>query len=306
MLIGNSPQINKIKKYCNQLAKIEDSFLIIGESGTGKKAIVREIHNKSSHKNHQLVFLNCSTLGNTINDSDLYSKTDIKDENTGIFERVYKGTLCLENVDEIPSTYQKLFFNVLKEKKYVNPYSKRKHDVTFRICAITTNYTIKSQDNIRKDLLSLLDNHTIIVPPLKERKQDIPSLFTYFLEQTCEENNKEIPDIPENLYESIIDYNWPGNVTELKKSVENIVLMSKNDELDTSYLPFEVKKHPLEYMIGYNLPEAVDEVEKYLITKTMKRYAGNQTSAAKALNISEGTLRYKMKKYGLNRKSFKD
>jgi len=302
MIVGNSPQIKKIKKYINQLAKVDDSFLIIGEPGTGKKTIVEEIHNKSKHKNQQLKFLNCSSLGNTISNSDLYSKAN---KDTGIFEQVHKGTLCLENIEEIPSTYQKLFFNLLKENKYVNPYSKEKINVTFRIAALTTDNSIKSNNNIRKDLLSLLDNHTIIIPSLKERKQDIPSLFTYFLEKFCKEHKEPIPDIPENLYESIIEYNWPGNVEELKKSVQNILLMSTDDELDTSYLPFEVKKHPLEFMVGYNLPEAVDEVEKYLIIKTMKRYAGNQTNAAKALNISEGTLRYKMKKYGLNRKSFK-
>jgi len=306
MLIGQSPQIKKIKKYVNQLAKINDSFLIIGESGAGKKTIVKEIHKKGKQKNHQLIFLNCSSLGDTLTNSDLYSKTNKEDKKIiGIFEQAHKGIICLENIDETPSKYQKLFYNILKEKKYVNSFSQEKINVTFRIVALSTNYYIKSsKETIRQDLLSLLDNYTIMVPPLKERKQDIPPLFNHFLEEICKDNKKNLPNIPENLIESIIEYNWPGNVTELKKSVQNILLMSPKDELDTAYLPFEVKKHPLEFMVGYKLPDAVDEVEKYLITKTMKRYAGNQTKAAESLNVSEATLRYKMKKYGFSRKSF--
>ena len=305
MIIGQSPHIKKIKKYINQLAKTNDPFLLIGEPGTGKKTIVKEIHDKSRQKNYPLVFLNCSSLENTITQSDLY--TNSSKENIGIFEQVQKGTLCLENIDETPDSYQKLFFNLLKEKKYVNPFSPEKINVTFRIVALTTNYYIKSsKESIRKDLLSLLDNYTIIVPPLKERKQDIPLLFNYFLQEICKEQNRDLPNIPENLFESIIEYNWPGNVAELQKSVQNILQMSPEEELDTNYLPFQVTKHPLEYMTEYNLSDAVDEVEKFLITKTMKRYAGNQTDAARVLKISEGTLRYKMKKYGFNRKSFKD
>lgn len=305
MIIGQSPHIQKIKKYITQLAKINDPFLVIGEPGTGKKTIIKEVHEKSRQKKYPLIFLNCSSLENTITKTDLY--TDRSKGNTGLFEQVQKGTLCLENIDETPDSYQKLFFNLLKEKKYVNPFSEEKIDVTFRMVALTTNYNIKSGTHmIRKDLLSLLDNYTIIVPPLQERKQDIPLLFNYFLQEICKEQNRNLPDIPENLFESIIEYNWPGNIAELQKSVQNMVQMSPPHELDTSYLPFEVKKHPLEYMAEYNLSDAVNEVEKYLITKIMTRYAGNQTDAARALNISEGTLRYKMKKYGFDRKSFKD
>lgn len=300
MIIGQSPQIKKIKKYVNQLAGTDESFIIIGEPGSGKKTIAREIHKKSKRKNNNLILLNCSSLGTTTTESDLFNVN-------GIFKQVENGMLCLEKIEETPSEYQKLFFNLLKDKKFVNPLSKEITAVSFRTVALTANFTIKSDDNgIRKDLLSLLDNYTITVPPLKNRKQDIPLLFNYFLEEICKDNNKSLPDVPENLIESIIGYNWPGNVAELEKSVQNILSMSPECELDTAYLPFEVKKHPLEFMVGYNLPDAVDEVEKYLITKTMKKYAGNQTYASKALKISEGTLRYKMKKYNFDRKSFKD
>ncbi|MFO7891243.1 MAG: sigma 54-interacting transcriptional regulator [bacterium] len=306
MIIGHSPQIEKIKNYVNQLADTDESFLLIGEPGTGKKTIVKEIHQKSNRKNDPLIYLNCSSLGAAITESDLFSKNNTEESN-GIFDQIQNGILCLENIDETPSEYQKLFFSMLKDKKFVNPFSKEKTTVTFRTAALTTNHNIKSSDDIiRKDLLSLVDNYTITVPPLKDRKQDIPLLFNYFLEKTCNENKKDLPVIPENLIESIIGYNWPGNIAELEKSVQNILSMSPEGELDTAYLPFEVKKHPLEFMVGYNLPDAVDEVEKYLITKTLKRYAGHQTYAAKALNISEGTLRYKMKKYNFDRKAFKD
>lgn len=308
MIIGQSPEIKKLKKFIIKIAKNNESALIIGEPGTGKKLTVSEIHKRSTKKNKPLIFLNCSAIGDNITESDLYgvkqSNKDYTKRKIGVLEQANDGILCLENIDELLPKFQKIFFNIFSEKKYKNPETGQIHAADFQIFALTSDMNIKSNNTIRSDLLSLIDNFTIFIPSLRKRKQDILLLFNFFLENKCKDLKKDLPETDETIFESLIEYNWPENILELRKTVYNLVQMSENNILDSQYLPFVVKKHPLNFMKDHGLPQALAQVEKYLISLTLKRFAGNQTKAAESLNISEATLRYKMKKFGFSRKSF--
>ena len=308
MLIGQSPEIMKTKKMIREVAKTNESALIIGEVGSGRKHVAREIHHRSRLKNRPFIVLNCTAVGDTITDADLFgAKIEGSrgvERRIGLLEQAKRGILYLENVDELNPEFQQKFFNILKEKKFKKLDENVFINIDFRVIAASTDEQLPKKDALRRDLLTMLSGFTIRIPPLRKRNQDIPYLFTHFLEKYCEEFKREMPTVSAELFESLIEYEWHGNVQELKNAVRNLVIMSPEKELSIEYLPFEVKKHPFEFLGDRNLPEAVSEVEKWFIKKSLRRFAGNQTKAARALNVSEAALRYKMKKYGLSRKAF--
>lgn len=308
MLSGQSPEVSKIKKLVREIAKTNDNALITGEVGTGKKHIALEIHGRSRQKNKPFVEVNCSAIGETIFEEDLYgAKIDGPlgiERKIGLLEQAKRGTLYMENIDELKQEFQQQFFNILRERKFRKSGEKEIVDVTFRVIASTTDNQIVNKDTIRRDLLSLLSMFTVHVPPLRDRQQDIPILFAEYLQKFCEEFNRELPDVPRDLFHSLMEYEWKGNIGELKTAVRNLVIMSPEGEVSIEYLPFEIRKHPFEFLEGRDLPDAISEVERYLIKKSLRKYAGNQTKAARHLNVSEAALRYKMKKYGYSRKTF--
>ena len=308
MVIGQNPDIMKIKKLIREVAKTNDNALIIGEVGTGKKLAAQEIHRRSKQKNKSFVIINCSAVGDTITEADLYGQKIEGprgvERKIGLLEQAKRGILYLENINDLSNEYQQKFFNIFSEKKFKKAGSKEFITVDFRIIASSSDPDILKKETIRKDLLSMIDKFILYIPPLRDRKQDIPYLFSHFLEKYCIEFSHAIPPIPPEIFDSLMAYEWNGNVSELKNTVRNLLLMSPEDKLSIEYLPFEIKKHPLEFLEGRDLPAAVGEVEHYLISKALRKFAGNQTKAAKSLNISEAALRYKMKKYRLSKKDF--
>ena len=308
MFVGQSPQTMRIKKLIREVAKTNDNALLIGDIGSGKKHAAKEIHKRSRQKNRPFVVLNCTAIGDTINDGDIFGETIQSslgvERKIGILEQAKKGFLYLDNLQDLSPEFQQKFFNILRERRFQKPGERKVTDVTFRTFAGTCSANLGKNDSFRKDLLALLSTFTIRIPKLNDRKQDIPFLFTHFLEQYCEEFSREIPAVPAELFESLMEYDWRGNVHELKNAIRNLVLMSPEGTLSVEYLPFEVKHHPFENLVGKELPDAISEVEGYLIKRALARFAGNQTKAAHALNVSEAALRYKMKKYGLTRKAF--
>lgn len=308
MFVGQSPQSTKVKRLIREVAKTNDHVLLVGEVGAGKQHAAKEIHKRSKQKNRPFVTLNCTAVGDTITEGDILGQVLEGqlgvERKIGILEQCHKGILYLENVQDLPAEYQVKLFNIIKEGRFQKPGETRFTPLTLRVFAATTDADLSKNEAFRKDLLSLLSSFVIAIPRLMERKQDIPFLFTHFLETYCEEFDKELPAVPAELFESMMEYHWNGNVQELKNAIRNLVLMSPEGTLSVEYLPFEVKHHPFEGLVGKELPDAISEVEGYLIKRALARFAGNQTKAAHALNVSEAALRYKMKKYGLNRKSF--
>ncbi|MFQ5602386.1 MAG: sigma 54-interacting transcriptional regulator [bacterium] len=303
--IGNSPEAKKIKRAIKKFSKVASHILIVGDTGTGKKFIAKLIHSLSTKKNRPFVELNCSALGITMDKQDLYGE-EIKNDGTiqrtiGILEKANRGILYLKNVSDLDADFQFELLQVFREKRFRRIGGSEIIPLEVRIIS-STDQDIEHDvetGKFRKDLYYLLNALSISVPPLKETKQDIPELFIYFLKRYCEENEVEIPAVPAEIFESILEYDWRGNAHELKNCVENLVMMSPNGELSTDYLPFEIKRHPLDFIEVSNLKRVISDVETYLIKKALVKFAGNQVKAARLLGIPEATLRFKMKKYAI-------
>ena len=301
-IIGSSPEAKRLRRAAKKLSKIDSNILIIGETGTGKEFIARQIYSLSARRNHAFVEVNCAALGKTIETKDIYG--EVKgggQETSGLLERVNGGILFLDNVGDMNSEYQEEFFRIFHDRKFKKVGGRESIEVDMRVFS-TSNRNLSSDvedGKLKKELYYMLNTLTLPIPPLRDRKQDIPELFSYFLKKYCEEQGREEPAVKSEIFESILEYDWKGNVRELENTVQNLLMMSPEAELSTDYLPFRIKKHPLDFLEPTNLKGKISEIEIYLIKKALGRYGGNQVKAAKLLGVPEATLRFKMKKYAI-------
>ncbi len=302
---GNSPEAKRINRAIRKFAKAENNILIVGDTGTGKEHTARKIHALSARANRPFVVLNCSALGYTLERRDILGAETEHAGNIqrtiGLLEKANRGVLFLDNIDDLPEPYQFELLQVLREEKLRRIGGTENIAIDVRVISTATGDIEEKieKDEFRKDLYYALKSLSINIPALKTRKQDIPELFIFFLKNYCKQNELEIPAVPAEMFESILEYDWKGNVRELKNCVENLVMMSRNGELSTEFLPFEIKRHPLDFLEVKNLKGVISEVETYLIKKALGKYAGNQVKAARQLGIPEATLRFKMKKYAI-------
>lgn len=302
-IVGNSPEAKRLRRAVKRLSKIDSNILIMGETGTGKEFLARQIYLASPRKSRSFVEINCSAIEKTIEKRDMYGEDTEKDQammrTIGLLERAHKGVLFLNNIGEMDIEFQYEFLQILNDKKFRRLGGKENIPLDIRVISTIDRDMTQELDSgkFRKDLFYLLNTLTIHIPPLRERRQDIPELFIYFLKKFCAEIKKEIPAIPSDIFESILTYEWKGNVRELENTVQNLVMMSPEGELSPDFLPFKIKKHRLDFMEPKNLKGWVSEVETYLIEKALQKFGGNQVKAARLLGIPEATLRFKMKKY---------
>ncbi|MDZ7331648.1 MAG: sigma 54-interacting transcriptional regulator [candidate division KSB1 bacterium] len=302
LIIGSSPEAKRLKRAVRKLAKIDSNVLIIGETGTGKEFIARQIFSLSPRRNHQFVEVNCSALGKTISLKDLFGEEHPDGSTTiGLLEKANNGILFLDNIADMNYEFQDEFLQVLRDKKFKRLNGNEMINATMRIIA-TSDHDLTPEiesEKFRKELYYLVNMLTLQIPPLRERKQDIPELFTFFLRKYCQEEGREEPAVQSEIFESIMEYDWKGNIRELENTVKNLLLMSPEGELSAEFLPFRIKKHPFDFLEPRNLKAVISEIEIYLIKKALKRFGGNQVKAARLLGVPEATLRFKMKKYAI-------
>ena len=301
--IGTSPEAKRINRAIRRYSKSEGNVLIVGETGTGKEFTARQIHAQSSRKNRPFITVNCSALGYTIDKAELFGDESEEagtiQRTIGLLEKANRGVLYLDNVCDLSPEFQFEVLQVIKEQKFRRIGGKENIKLDVRIISSCDHdMEVAIEDSLfRKDLYYHLKALSVNLTPLKDRKQDIPELFVYFLKMYCEEQEKDIPAVPAEIFESILEYDWKGNIRELRNCVENLVMMSPEGELSPAFLPFEIKRHPLDFLEIKNLKGVISEVETYLIRKALTKFAGNQVKAARLLGIPEATLRFKMKKY---------
>jgi transcriptional regulator with PAS, ATPase and Fis domain len=291
-----------------RVAPSQATVLIRGESGTGKELIAHAIHFASPRSKKSLVKVNCSAIPETLLESELFGHekgafTGAAQKRMGRFEEADGGSIFLDEIGDLaPSTQIKLL-RILQEKEFQRLGSNLTLKTDVRVIAATHRDLEEAmkKGEFREDLYYRLNVISIYLPPLRERKEDIPLLIDYFLKKYSKQNQKSISDISKEARNILLHYPYPGNVRELENLVERAVVLCRGVVITTQDLPFHIKEGKPEGPWGYpkikTLPESLEEIETDLIVKALHQHQGIQTKAAESLGISERVLRYKIRKY---------
>ncbi len=313
-IIGRSEKLREVIQLAKKIAATETTtILLLGESGTGKDMFSRAIHNKSKRKDKPFVTINCSSLPETLLESELFGYevgafTDAKKQKKGLFEVAEGGTVFLDEIGEINQTTQLKLLSVLENRTVRRLGGTVDIPVDIRIIAATNKNLKKSVDEklFREDLYYRIKVFQITIPALREHKDDIPELINYFIDQFNLRFRKNISDTEPKVLDLLMKYDWPGNIRELRNVIERAVILESDTVLHEDCLPGEIRENncPEQKCHPYNfiIPEegiSLDELEKTILTQALEKTDYNQTKASQLLNISRDTLRYKKKKYNL-------
>jgi len=305
-IIGKSEAIKEIFHIIEMVAESNANVLITGESGTGKELIAKAIHKNSLRRANPFLVVDCTTIPENLLESELfgYEKgafTGATEAKKGLIELANRGTLFLDEIGDLPLSLQGKFLRFLQEKEIRRLGNTNRIKVDVRIIASTNRDLEKAvkEGSFREDLYWRLNVVRIHLPPLRERKEDIPLLVNYFLNKYAKENNKPVPYLEPEVMDALISYEWPGNIRELAHVIERAVVLSPAGRISLKHLPKRIIEKPdkEEKIEGETLN--LVEMEKKLIIKALNETGWNQTKAAKILGISRKQLRTKMKNYGL-------
>jgi len=296
-----------------QVAPSEATVLITGESGTGKEMIAGAIHFNSPRRDGPFIKINCAAITETLLESELFghergSFTGADRRKEGKFRQADGGTIFLDEVSEMSLAMQVKLLRVLQEREITRVGGSETIRVNVRVIAATNRDLIEEmgKGRFREDLYYRLNVVTLHVPPLRERREDIPLLAQHFLEVFAEGNRKAIKGFTPQAMDRFLRYGWPGNVRELMNAVERAVVLSRSDYLGEADLSPLFREPPVEEASSRNgvameslegLP--LEEVEKATILKTLEQSGGNKSEAARRLGITRRTLHQKLKKYGV-------
>jgi len=303
-VVGSSPDARRQRRAIKKLSRLDENFLIIGETGVGKEFTARHVHNSSGRSGKAFVKINCRSLGDSIDFKTLFGEESEGDQavtrSLGLIEKANNGILYLDHIGDMDTEYQEAFLRLLQDGEFRKVGGKESIPVDLRIAA-TNEYDLVpmiDKGEFRRDLYNLLAELAMYIPPLREKKQDIPEIFNHYLNRYAPDTGEE-PAVESEIFESILEYKWKGNVRELVNAVNNLVTLSPEGTLSAEFLPFRIKKHPYDFMDPTQMKKIVGDVEVFLIRKALCKFGGNQVKAAKLLGIPEATLRFKMKKYAI-------
>jgi len=306
-IIGKSAPMRKVLDIVEQVADTKASVLITGESGVGKELVAHAIHNLSSRKDKKLVEVHCSALAESLLESELFghekgSFTGAIARKRGRFEVSDGGTIFLDEIGEISQQVQIKLLRVLQEKKFERVGGEETIEVDIRILS-ATNKDLKEETekgNFREDLFYRLNVVNIHVPPLRDRKEDIELLAAAFLKEFSEENGKNINGIEQKARLALHNYNWPGNIRELRNCLESAVVMCKGSVITVDDMPSSVGSGSNEDSVIIPIGASMDDAEREIIKATLFHENGNKTRTAEILGIGRKTLHRKINEYGLN------
>jgi two-component system NtrC family response regulator len=285
------------------------TVLLRGESGTGKELIARAIHYHSPRASHPLIKVNCSALPETLLESELFGHekgafTGATSRRIGRFEAADKGTLFLDEIGDISPAVQVKLLRVLQEKEFERVGGNETVKVDVRLIAATNRDLEKAmrEGSFREDLYYRLNVVAVTIPPLRDRKEDIPALMEHFLRKYSKENSKNIAGVTAEARDLLMRYPYPGNVRELENIIERAVVLVKGETITTADIPLHLRSVESEEKICVakrdgSLTETLDTLERGIIMDALRSAGGVQTRAAEKLGISERVLRYKLKKY---------
>jgi DNA-binding NtrC family response regulator len=305
-IIGRSRPMRELYRVIQRVSGSDTTILIYGESGTGKELIARAIHQQSPRRDRPFVTIDCGALTDTLLESELFghvrgSFTGAVGNKKGLFEEAHGGTLLLDEIGDTTAAFQSKLLRVLQENEIRPVGGNRTIHVDVRVLAATNKDLKKSVEkkSFREDLYYRLAVVPVLIPPLRQRREDIPLLIDHFVKKYCDRNRLERKWISPKALRLLAESPWPGNVRELENVIERAVLMSPGAEITTEMLfldpPAEESGDPLQNVIR----STTAIVEKEKIAEATQRAQGNRSRAAKLLGISRATLYNKLKRYNL-------
>jgi two-component system response regulator AtoC len=311
-IVGNSPQMQHIYKEIGKVAASDANVLIMGETGTGKELVGETIHTFSNYRNGPLVKVNLTALPETLVESELFghekgSFTGAIAQHKGKFEMAHKGTIFLDEIGDMTLSTQRKLLRVLQDKQFERVGGSAAVKVDCRVVAATNKDLAEEvrAGRFREDLYYRLNVITIFMPPLRERKEDIPLLVEHFLTKFRYQPGSPPARISEEAMQALVEYEWPGNVRQLEHTVERAVIVARGGVVTSQHLDLEAASELAivdinqKLQANRSLPEVIGEVERLMLSRALERTAGNRYHAAKMLGIDIALVEKKLDEHGL-------
>jgi two-component system, NtrC family, response regulator AtoC len=306
-IIGESPAMRQVFETVQQVAPTRTTVLITGETGTGKELIAKAVHNLSPRKNGPFIAVHAAALPSTLLESELFGHekgafTGAVERRIGRFELADRGTLFLDEIGELEPLMQVKLLRVLEEHAFERVGGAKTLQVDVRLVAATNRNLKKlvNEGKFRDDLFYRLSVVAVDLPPLRERREDIPLLVKSFLDEVNRENGKQVREVTPEALNLLLAYDWPGNVRELRNVIEQMVVLARAERLTVRDVPPQVRgAADLTKISVVRTGMTVEEAERQLIMQALKETDGNRTQAARKIGISRRTLHRKLKQYGL-------
>lgn len=314
-IIGTSPKMKEVYQLLERVAATDSTILILGESGTGKELLAKAIHYRSNRADYPLVTVNCAAIPETLLESELFGHrkgafTGAVDTHIGRFEQAHRGTIFLDEIGDMSLRLQVKVLRVLQDRRFEPVGSTKTHEVDVRIVTATHIDLAKAvqEGRFREDLFYRLNVIPMVLPPLRERKEDIPLLAKHFLQRSNSENGRAVSGLHPQVIDRFLQYSWPGNIRELENMIERLVVLKGKGEIVLQDLPPSLfdEKGPQVFFpsmtipdSGVSLRELMKEFEGVLIEKALAKSGGNKNKAATLLQLNRTTLIEKLKKQTL-------
>ena len=310
-IIGNSDRMQEVFAAVHRVAESKATVILYGESGTGKELIAKAIHYMSPRVKKPFIKFNCASIPEGLLESELFGHekgafTGAINPRKGRFELANGGTILLDEVGDLPLNLQPKILRVLQEKEFERVGGEKTIKVDVRLIAATSRNLeeLISKGKFREDLFYRLNVVPLFMPPLRDRKEDIPLLTDFFLNRYKKENNKEISITPESV-KILMDYSWPGNVRELENTIERLVVMSASTAIKPQDLPVNLKlPSPGEVLQKESLQAGIEDIERSSILDALEKSGWVQAKAARMIGLTPRQIGYKIKKYGISPPSF--
>ena len=306
-IIGDSGRMQEVLSLVRRVAPSDATVLIRGESGTGKELIARALHYASPRAAGPLVKVNCAALAESLLEAELFGHekgafTGAVASRKGRFEVADGGSIFLDEIGDLPPHLQVKLLRVLQEREFERVGSSRPIKVDVRLLAATHRdlEALVREGRFREDLYYRINVVTIMLPPLRERREDLPPLIEHFLRAFAGKNDKSVRGLTREAREALLRYDYPGNIRELENLIERAVVLTRDDVIGVEDLPLTLETPASGSGDEAGLIAAVEGLERRMIREALAKADGTQTRAAELLGISERVLRYKLKKYGLS------
>jgi DNA-binding NtrC family response regulator len=314
LIIGRSQVIKTIRQLISKIAQVHSPVLITGESGTGKELVARTIHLKSNYKNGPFIAVNCGALNENLLESELFGHekgafTGAIKTHSGKFEQSNNGTLFLDEIGDMSSALQVKLLRVLQTKQFQRVGGEKFIQTDFRLIT-ATNQDLQSAvkaNNFRSDLFFRLNVIPIFIPPLRDRKEDIPLLVDHILKTKSKEIDRPIPRIESGFMRKLQAYSWPGNIRELENFLERALVFIEADIFEDSLFSFnglETKPDHSVTLESSNLIKTLEKMEREMIIRALSNNSGIKQRAAEQLKIKPSTLYYKLEKYKIKEEEY--